>query len=212
MSNFIGEPQHYPVPMERYGLNPYGKNLYRVVFAPSVRHLVGGRWKDGCVEYRSRPSYSHIGNEWILERWFTGDEFCSMSREAYEIRLRNETGLFTMGPYPSEGTYVMCLDSPLLPAAIQSVGKLIEGIEFGRKNKSHEREVQNRLLLEADIAKREQAADDVMLDKIREKRPAFGNRPTSFAGGVHSTKTKADFKITAPFGRGIRVLKEKANA
>lgn len=213
MSSFIGEPQHYPMPMERYGSTPAGKNLYRVVFAPSVRHLIGGRWKDGCVEYRSRPTYSHIGNEWILERWISAEHFCRMGKHDYEIRFRNESGLFTMGPYPSDGVYVMCCDAPLHPSAIEAVSGLIEAIEFGLRNKSHEREVQNGILLKEDTDKREKANDDLMLSMIQEKRPAFGNRPTSFNGGVHSTKSKVNLSRPAPFKPGgMKILKEKVNA
>ena len=39
--------RHFPtLPMAVYGLNQYGENLYRVVFAESRRHLIGGQWRD----------------------------------------------------------------------------------------------------------------------------------------------------------------------
>lgn len=209
----VPEPQHYPMPLARYGLNPYAKPLYRVVFAPSVRHLIGGRWRDGSVEYRSRPTYSNMGNEWVLERWISGEEFAKMSREQYEIRFKNESGLFTMGPYPTEGIYFLCNDAPLHPTAINDVGKLIEAIEFGRRNKSHEREIENGLLWQKEIDQREKVTDDIMLGRIQELRPAFGNRPTSFRGNVHTTKSKVDLSRPAPFKPGgMKVFKEKVNA
>lgn len=211
--SLTGTPQHYPISMARFGLNPYGANLYRLVFAPSVRHLIGGRWRDGSVEYRSRPTYSKIGNEWILERWISAKEYCDMTAEEYEIRFRNESGLFTMGPYPSEGVYTLCCDAAIRPEAIDSIGKLIEGIEFGRRNKSHERIVENQQLIAADLATDEKVQDDLMLSRIQENRPAFGNRPTSFRGGVHSTKSKVEMHHAAPFkGGGMKVFKEPANA
>lgn len=213
MSSLCGTPQHYPVSMARFGLTPYGNNLYRIVFAPSVRHLIGGRWRDGRVEYRSRPTYGNMGNEWVLERWLPAEEFCQMTREEYEIRFRNESGLFTMGPYPTEGVYFLCNDAPVRPEAIDSIGKLIEGIEFGRRNRSHARVVENQQLIAADLAANEKAEDDLMLSRIQEKRPAFGNRPTSFRGGVHSTKSKVEMHRAAPFKPGgMKIIKEPANA
>lgn len=211
-----GNVQHYPINLTNYGKNPYGGNLYRVVFAPSVRHLVGGKWKDGTTEYRSRPTYRHLGNEWILERWVTGEDFCRMSRTDYEIRFRNESGLFTMGPYPVEGTYVMCMDSPIKVEAIPSIGQLIAGIEFGRNNRSREREVKNHQLMNEDLAASENATDQLLLDKIKELRPAFGNRPTSFASsngssGIHSTKSTTlnnAPKFLPKKSGGLKVLKE----
>ena len=196
MSSVNGEPKQYRVPIARFGSNPYGKPLYRVVFAPTVRHLVGGKWRDGSVEYRSRPSYSHIGNEWILERWITAEEYCNMTREAYERRFRNASGLLTMGPYPSEGVYVMCMDAPIKVEAIHGISTIIEGIEFGRRNRSIARTIENGQLLAADLAASEKAKDDLMLDRISSLRPAFGNRPTSFAGRVHSTKSAPNLKIS----------------
>lgn len=206
--------QHAPVSLSRYGQNPYGGNLYRVVFAPSVKHLIGGKWKDGATEYRLRTTYRHLGNEWVLERWLSAEEFCKMTPEQYEVRFRNESGLLTMGPYPTQGVYVLCNDGPIKPEAIPSVGTLIEAIEFGRNNKSHSRDIANRQLLQAAVEHEEKSQDDAMLDSIREKRPAFGNRPTSFAGNVHSTKSKVNLTRPAPFAPGgMKVLKEnKANA
>lgn len=107
----------------------------------------------------------------------------------------------------------MCMDAALHPSAITAVSKLIEGIEFGRRNKSHAREVENNILLQEDVAMREKTSDDLMLAKIQEKRPAFGNRPTSFSGGVHSTKSKVNLTRPAPFKPGgMKIIKEKANA
>lgn len=215
-STVIPKPQvHVGTDLTRFGTNPFGEPLYRVVFAPSVRHLIGGRWRDGSVEYRSRPSYGTVGNEWILERWISGEEYCRMSRADYEIRFRNESGLLTMGPYPVNGTYVMCMDAPIRAEAIPSIGKIVDGIEFGRRNQSHERMVENGQLIAADFARTEKSKDDVMLGRIQELRPAFGNRPTSFRGGVHSTKSKVIMDRSAPINMtpgSFKVLKEKENA
>lgn len=107
----------------------------------------------------------------------------------------------------------MCKDAPLKPEAVISVSEIIKGIEFGRRNRSKERETQNGLMLAADLVASEKAKDDLMLDRIQELRPAFGNRPTSFSGGVHSTKSKVDMNRPAPFKPGgMKVLKENANA
>lgn len=215
MSSINGTPQHYPMDLSRYGQNPYGENLYRLVFAPSIRHTVGGTWADGAIEYRSRPTYRQLGNEWVLERWLSPQEYYGMTKDAYEKNKVMQNGMYAGGPWSERGMYFMCMDAAIRVEAIPSISKLIEGIEFGRNNRSHEREMLNRQLADIELAKQEKAEDDKMLDRIKELRPAFGNRPTSFAGGVHSTKSSVTLIGQSPFKMSpgsLKVIKEKANA
>lgn len=211
MSSSVGTVQHYPMDLSHYGSTPNGGNLYRLVFAPSVRNLIGGTWADGVTEYRSRPTYRNLGNEWVLERWLSPQEYYGMTQEVYERTKIMKNGMFAGGPWQSEGHYFMCMDAPIRVEAIPSIGKLIEGIEFGRRNKSNERDQLNRQLAQLEVEQEQNNTDTLLLDKIRELRPSFGNRPTSFAGGVHSSKSKFDFNRPAPFkpGGGLKVLQEK---
>src|ERR1700744_4313279 len=95
----IPEPTHYPLSLAKYGLNPYGKPKYRVVFAPSVKMLVGGEFPDGFSGYRARPAYSHVGDAWIIEKWKSANDYTQMSELDYNLKYRDAiTGLCLTGP------------------------------------------------------------------------------------------------------------------
>jgi len=190
-TSLLPKPQHWPLPMGRFGKTPTGANLYRIVFAPSVKMLVGGKWPDGRAEYRVRPAYRHVGNEWVLERWLSAQEFTGMTEAQYQIRYRDpSTGLLTCGPYPVSGAYFMCMDAPIKPEALDSVEKIIAGIEFSRKHRSADRYRKNAELIQEDLRQQEAAQDSELLAKIQEARPAFGVRPSNIGGMIHSTKSK----------------------
>src|ERR1700761_2477938 len=105
----IPEPSHYPLSMARYGLNPHGESLYRVVFAPSVKKIVGGEFADGFKGYRVRPAYRQLGQVWILERWLSPMRLTGMTEQKYNEQYADPyTGLISTGPYPQRGSYVLC--------------------------------------------------------------------------------------------------------
>ena len=104
----LPNPSIYPKSMVKYGLNPYGEPLWRVVYAPSVKKLVGGRFSDGYVGYRARKAYEHLGNCWVLEKWLSGWEFTRQHESDYVDSVKDSaTGLLLTGPYPSRGIYYM---------------------------------------------------------------------------------------------------------
>ena len=87
----IPKPTHYPMmSMGQYGKIP-GKDepLFRIVFAPTVRGLVGGEFTDpdtGAVEftgYRSCPRYEYIGDKWIMEKWVSAQDFTKQTELEY---------------------------------------------------------------------------------------------------------------------------------
>ena len=51
-----GSVQHYPIPLARFGTNPNGENLWRIVFTIDLVRagMIGGKWPDGREEYRFR--------------------------------------------------------------------------------------------------------------------------------------------------------------
>ena len=103
-------PTHYPYPMSRFGLNPYGQPMWRIVFADSVRRLVGGRWPDGAEEYRMAKVYTgpHAKGRWVLESWISAEEHTGCTCEEYPLKFQSPGCSITIQsePYPHEGTYV----------------------------------------------------------------------------------------------------------
>jgi hypothetical protein len=103
-------PTHYPYPMSRFGLNPYGQPLWRIVFADSVRRLIGGKWPDGAEEYRLSKVYTgpHAKGRWVLESWISAEEMTGCSPEEYAIRFQAPgcTAPIQSEPYPYQGDYV----------------------------------------------------------------------------------------------------------
>src|SRR5882757_1458064 len=94
------EPTHYPMPLAEYGKSPFGDNLFRIVYAPSVRKIVGGMFPDGFTGYRSRPAYRHLGDVWVIEKWLSAVEDTGMTESSYDMQYKDEHGLILTGPYP----------------------------------------------------------------------------------------------------------------
>ncbi len=94
--------------MSGYGVNPYGEPLYRLVFSNSVTDLQGGKWPDGIVEYREVYRYPGIKNQWIMEKWQSGMEYCGTPQQWNEQEWDAENRILQGGPYPSRGVYTHC--------------------------------------------------------------------------------------------------------
>ena len=103
------------VPMARYGKNPYGDSLYRVVFSDSRTDLLGGKWPDGACEYRESPRYPGIRGQWILEKWCSAEEYAGKPDAYAREQWDSESHLLTCGPYPTRGEYVHCYTFPYAP-------------------------------------------------------------------------------------------------
>jgi hypothetical protein len=96
------------IPMERFGVNPLGAPLYRIVFSDSRTDLLGGKWPDGNCEYREVLRYPGIRGQWIMERWMSPEDYAG-TREVYErSQFDPDSGLLTCGPYPRRGEYTYC--------------------------------------------------------------------------------------------------------
>jgi hypothetical protein len=103
-------PTHFPFPMSRFGLNIYNQPIWRIVFADSVKRLVGGRWPDGKEEYRMMRVYTGPAakGRWVLESWISAEDHTGCTPQEYAIRFQSPgcTINIQSEPYPHEGTYV----------------------------------------------------------------------------------------------------------
>lgn len=113
--------------IQKAGLNPYGRPMWRVCLAQNVYRKRGGVFcemedvksmftvgADGRVEYTpvskrtlghgymEVPRYPHQG--WILERWMPASAYGT--RAEWEMQ-RGDDGSCLLGPYPAEGDYWM---------------------------------------------------------------------------------------------------------
>jgi hypothetical protein len=106
-------PQLLPtIRMERYGLNPFNRPMYRVVWSDSRTYLLGGNWGGGSFEMREDALYEGI-HAWILEKWQSALDFAG-TREQWDAKERDATTP-SLGPYPSEGEYVFAYAFPFEP-------------------------------------------------------------------------------------------------
>lgn len=119
-------PTHHPTPMGRFGLNPFGAPMWRIVYADSVKHLVGGKWPDGHEEYRLARAYTGPGakGKWVLESWISAFEHTGCTADQYRIKFQAPGCVTTIQsePYPFEGTYVQ---RHIFPGAVEGVEELI---------------------------------------------------------------------------------------
>ena len=198
-------PTCYPMPMGRYGLNPHGEPIYRLVYAPSVKKLVGGQFADGFIGYRARPAYRHIGQHWIIEKWISAFDLTRMTEEQYNSAYKDkETGLFPTGPYPSRGVYYYCETLSCNPAEA-NIDKLVMWLEHA---KQVDPAANQRALLEmidkadkAEAAERYAWADD--------KKRVSGIRPANIGGRVKALKSMPMEKSANQLGlpiKGPRVM------
>jgi hypothetical protein len=116
--------------MKRYGENPYGEAMFRVIWSDSRTDLIGGKWPDGVCEYREARRYPNI-HGWVLEKWQTPEEYAG-TREQYEASQKDpDSGLFTCGPYPQRGEYAYCFTFTAEPGE-HTVSQIVWAIKVGR--------------------------------------------------------------------------------
>ena len=144
------EPQHFPYPMARFGQTPAGKNLWRIVFADSVRRLV---W--GTMVVNGAPVTGHhyvkayqgpaARGRWVLESWIPPGEFAGgLSREEYALRFDGVEG---SEPWPAEGVYVERYVFDSAPGTDVSVEWLIakwnhdQGIGFSERRRLRQEQI-----------------------------------------------------------------------
>lgn len=126
---------HYPMPMAGFGLNPYAQPMWRIVYADSVKRLVGGRWADGAEEYRLAKAYTgpHCKGKWVLESWISAQEHTGCTAQEYVIKFQATNCVSTIQhePYPYEGTYV---ERHVFAGPVDGVESLIQKWHHQRNN------------------------------------------------------------------------------
>jgi hypothetical protein len=187
--------------MSRFGVNPYGNPLFRIVFAPSVKMLCGGEFSDGFTGYRVRPAYRHIGNKWIMEKWISGWEHTLMTEEQYNLKFLDPfTNLISTGPYPSRGVYFQChtfeYSSPG-DGGIEVIAALVKKAKLNDP-------VANARAIRATREAEEKEQQQKRYDKIKDLMPAYGSRAANIGGRVKATKSAPTPKTANELGLPLR--------
>lgn len=148
--------QQYPlVPMEKYGQNPYGDNIWRIILASSRRFIVAGLWGAGATAGQTCASeeplypslFSATTDNWILEKWISAMEFAGCSPEVWEWRYQSQ------GPYPERGDYVLSHVFETCGPSDANLDKLISWINEGKKRSFQE--IRNGIQDSLDYEKKE---------------------------------------------------------
>lgn len=185
--------------LSHFGMNPYGKEKYRVVYAPTRMYLVGGRWQDreqGKIvrtvdEYRWIPRYQDTEG-WVLEKWLSAEQFAG-SKQIWEAEMDADTGLYPLGPYPERGEFESCYTWPLHPPT-SAVEQIIQMLEYGKQHyrprdiaQAHMEAITGR---KAEEGKR-------MEDMLKDAMPAFWGKAISGNPQRKTVDHDSDFRLTA---------------
>jgi len=96
-------PPQYAKLLSRFGRNPYGQNIYRLIWAPSRMRIFGGYWDDVAKwEYRLTPKYGPTP-QWALEVWRPSITYGSP--EIWEAQTVAPDGYLSCGPFPAHGDF-----------------------------------------------------------------------------------------------------------
>lgn len=173
--------------MARFGQNPYGENLYRIVFAPSRRYLVYGEWPDGSRKATWMPKYPEVGESWVLERWLTPFEYARCTPEEWNLDLT------VLGPFPDRGEYEICHKFNLVTPNDENIASVIELIEQSHKNTRRNGTMfdnpANTIACNEIQERKRAATSSEMQACIENLFPAFGGVPMAGYGGARGTKT-----------------------
>ena len=163
--------QHYPTPMARFGANPWGDNLYRIVLSRTRKSFVAD--KGWLMKYNCQPW------QWVLEKWISVEQFAGCDRETWD----REHSI--LGPYPSRGEYELCHVFEACTPDNASIEKLIAWIEAGQRNSPAE----IAQAIKAEQEREQNAKRGTMRDRIANLLPAFGTNAIAGRGGIRGTKT-----------------------
>jgi len=187
--------QHHPTPMLRYGLNPYGEPLYRIVFTQSRRHLVGGAWAGEGNTYHWVPKYRQITAPWILERWRPE----VVSRKKWETEMVDPvSGWPLLGPYPSRGDYDMVWEFDSGVAA-DSLDNIVANVERRMLRQVAENQAMLRREYEQEEKDQKRESSDEVRDCLRYRNCA----PLSAGRFGRGTKTAPELKTANELGLPI---------
>jgi hypothetical protein len=175
--------QQYPtIAMGRYGQNPYGENLYRIIFAPSRYKIILGTNPDGSHGSKSVKVYSQgqFGNNWVLERWRSAEDETKVSRTQWDRQFAA-----ILGPWPERGNYCWAYTFDGTSVIDANLDKLISWLEMSRFASYQDHRDQVQAAHDADVKERDRQLEDILRDKVR----AFPGGPLSSAHVSRGTKT-----------------------
>ena len=90
--------------LRKYGQNPYGENIFRVVYLPSRSYKVGGYWETTQeFTYKRVPKYGVNEHKWVLEKWLPASTYGSP--EWWDFQTGTNEGFLGCGPFPIYGDY-----------------------------------------------------------------------------------------------------------
>lgn len=204
----IPEPRHWPLmSMTQYGVIPGREEpLFRIVFASSVRHLVGGEFADGFTGYRAVPTYEYIGDKWIMEKWVSAFDFTKQTETEYRTQWEDpETHLSLTGPYPRNGAWqwVWTFNKPEQIGAAGIVAALVNKARFNSS-------AANRAAIEQAQAKAKQDRFQQNFARMKDKTRAAGIRAANFGGRVKAQKSFPELQDARALGlptHGARTIK-----
>lgn len=162
--------------MARFGLNPWGEPLYRIVFAPSVRQLAVLRDNPRYVK-----KYPGLGNQWLMEAW----------QMPTESKANWDRVCSVLGPYPSRGFYDHCHTFEACSPTDANIEKLVEWIQMSRKTSFQD----VRDACQGEYDREKENTRRMARDQIEDALPAFLDAPLSARGGNRGSKTR-DFKFS----------------
>jgi hypothetical protein len=204
----VPEPVRWPgMPMSQFGTIP-GRDepLFRIVFASSVKHLVGGEFDDGFTGYRVVPSYEYIGDKWIMEKWVSAFEFTKQTEAEYRAQWEDPvTKLCLTGPYPRNGAYqwVWTFNKTEMIGAAGIVAALVNKAKYNSQSA-------NAAALRDARAAEKKAKFAHSFDRMKDSSRAFGIRAANIGGRVKATKSRPELQDARKLGlpvRGARQLK-----
>lgn len=179
--------RHWPTPMRRFGTNLYGDALYRIVFTESRRHLVGGCWPDGHMGYHWVPKYRAIQSPWILERWYTPEQYCKMSRRKWETERVDPISGWPLQPYPDRGEYDLVWEFDQGPT-VDNLEAIVGAIEQARARSFQD--VRDAHMADYAYEEKETRANGYL--ELRDDMTAFGSAPIASRLVGRGTKTRPD--------------------
>jgi len=174
--------------LRKFGRNPFGKNIYRVIWSETRV-----RWGDG----KQVLEYFHLQPQWILEKWMSAEQYGS-PEEWNQMRDR-ETGEIALGPYPNEGdwehSYSFGHGTPLCATSIELICRLIEA---GLARYNHHQRLE---AIKAAKEKQRQAWRQRVADEFHEAQDAFRDadgisKPFSGPDGHRGSKTDRQLTLT----------------
>jgi hypothetical protein len=117
-----------------FGRNPFGENIFRVVWSTRRVFTIGGYFEeDGMFRYSRRLRYPKK-QCWILERWLPARHYGSP--ETWKESTINPEGYLSLGPYPLYGLYECCfMFAPRTGLHMATLMDVIKTIWTGRTRK-----------------------------------------------------------------------------